>query len=248
MCYDIQQMGDKIRRQAERQMGITDIDFGQMEFNFFHVNGFSHPHLLALTSDQPAKLRPLIWGLIPHWISSASDVKNIQGKTLNARSDGVFSKPSFRNAIRRQRCLIPVNGFFESRDIRGKKFPYFIFPADETIFWLGGIWDRWVNKDTGEVIDSCSIITTEANQLLKHIHNIKMRMPLIIAEKDLHRWLDLSLTEQEIILLMQPYQDINMQAHTVPKLVNKKQEQTNVPEVCQPFTYPEVAFIDSQGN
>jgi putative SOS response-associated peptidase YedK len=246
VCYDIQQMGDKIRRQAERQLGITEIDFGQMEFNFFHVSGFSHPHILAITSDQPFKLRPLFWGLVPNWIKTADDAKNIQGKTLNARGDSVFVKPSFRHIIRKQRCLIPVNGFFESRDIRGKKFPYFIHSADDSILWLGGIWDTWVNIDTGEVLDSCSIITTEANQFMSRIHNIKLRMPLIIPEHNLQKWLDISLSDQEITQLIQPYADSDLSAYTVSKLVNRKQEFTNIAEVSQPFHYPEVEFIDSK--
>lgn len=246
MCYDIQQMGDKIRRQAERQLGITEIDFGQMEFNFFHVSGFAHPHVLAVTSNKPNMLRPLSWGLVPHWIKTAEDARNIRSKTLNARSDSVFTKPSFRHAIRRQRCLIPVNGFYESRDIRGKKYPYFIFPADEAVFWLGGIWDTWINQDTGEVLESCCIITTEANELMRRIHNIKQRMPLIIAEPDVHKWLDTDLADEEISRLMSPYAGQDLTAHTVSKLVNRKQEFTNIPEASQPFHYPEVSFIDSR--
>ncbi len=245
MCYDIQQMGDKIRRQAERQLGIEQVDFGQMEFNFFHVSGFSHPSLLAISSDNPKRLCTLRWGLIPPWVRGPEEAEKISRQTLNARSDGVFSKPSFRNAIRNKRCLIPVNGFFESRDIRGKKFPYFIYPPEDTLFWLAGIWESYFDPQTGEVIETCSIITTEANSFMARIHNIKLRMPLILPDTSLHEWLQIGLSPEEVQLLMVPYTG-SMEAHTVSKLVNRKQENTNIPEVAQPFRYPELKIIDSR--
>ena len=245
MCYDIQQMGDKIRRQAERQLGVEKVDFGQMEFQFFHVSGFSHPSVLAVTSDQPRLLHPLRWGLIPSWVRTPEEASRISLQTLNARNDGVFSKPSFRSAIRQRRCLIPVNGFFESREINGKKFPYFIHPPDDNVFWLGGIWENYVDPSTGEVLQTCSIITTEANDFMAHIHNVKLRMPLVLPEAALALWLDTSLPAEDIQSLMTPYSG-EMQAHTVSRLVHRKRDNTNIPEVAQAFRYPELEYIDGQ--
>lgn len=246
MCYDIQQMGDKIRRQAERQLGVSSVDFSQMDFHFFHVNGFARPEILAVTSDQPQLLRPLRWGLIPSWVKTAEEADRLSRQTLNARNDGVFSKPSFRSSIRTRRCLIPVNGFYENRDVKGRKFPYFVHPANSEIFWLGGLFDRWTDRDSGEVIDSCSIITTNANHLMSKIHNLKLRMPLIIPEDKLLIWLDPDLPDESIQQLMQPYPEKEMEAYTVSKLVNRKRDHTNMEEVSMPFRYPELEYLDTQ--
>lgn len=120
MCYDIQQMGDKIIRRAERQLGIAHFDLGQMEFRFFHVSGFAHPLVLVITSENPDTLVPMQWGLVPPWVKTQADAVPIRKQTLNARSDGVFTKPSFRQLILKRRCIIPVNGFYENRDVAGK--------------------------------------------------------------------------------------------------------------------------------
>jgi len=242
MCYDIQQMGDKIRRQAERQYGISSIDFSQMEFNFFHVSGFSHPKILALTPKEPNKLVPLRWGLIPSWVKDAVEAEKLSRQTLNARSEGAFSKPSFRNAIRNRRCAIPVNGFYESRDIKGKKYPHFIHQPNEEICWLAGLCEEWTDRETGEIIESCSILTTEANPYMAKIHNTKRRMPVILNFDSIQDWLnpetDISMIEQ----LMNPYTG-ELESHTVSKLVNRKRDNTNIPEVSMPYEYPELEYL-----
>ncbi len=244
MCYDIQQMGDKIIRRAERQLGIAHFDLGQMEFRFFHVSGFAHPLVLVITSENPDTLVPMQWGLVPPWVKTQADAVPIRKQTLNARSDGVFTKPSFRQLILKRRCIIPVNGFYENRDVAGKKYPYFIYKTEEEPLLLGGIWNRWTDTESGEILETFSIITTEANSLLSKIHNSKLRMPLVLAPGDKDRWLDTSLSREAVEQLMRPYSGDDLKAHTVSKLVNRKREFTNTPEVSQPFVYPELVSVD----
>lgn len=245
MCYDIQQMGEKIRKQAERQLGVTDAIEGQMAFKFFHVSGFAHPHIMAVTDRHPDRFTALQWGLIPFWVKDHKAAVELARQTLNARSDSVFTKPSYRKAIMERRCVIPVNGFYESRDIKGTKFPYFVHLPDEKIAWLAGIWERWVDPETGELLETCSIITTAANPFMERIHNVKKRMPLILDEASIDRWLDRSADMEELQSVMTPYCGV-LEAHTVSRLVNRKRDQTNIPEVSMPFRYPELEVFDQR--
>lgn len=244
MCYDIQQMGDKIIRRAERQLGITHFDLKQLDFKFFHVSGFAHPQVMVISSEKPDALVPMQWGLIPPWIKTHTDAMQIRNQTLNARNDGVFTKPSYRQLILKRRCIIPVNGFYENRDVAGKKYPYFIYKAEDEPLLLGGIWNRWTDTESGEVLETFTIITTDANALMSRIHNSKLRMPLIIKPEDKNRWLDTSLAKEEVEQLMQPYTGNDLIAHTVSKLVNRKKDFTNVPEVADKIEYPELVAVD----
>jgi putative SOS response-associated peptidase YedK len=124
----------------------------------------------------------LRWGLIPSW----SKDPGIGNRLINARAETAAEKPSFRNAFRRHRCLIPANGFYEwQRQERGKQ-PYFIRMRDGRIFAFAGLWDRWESPNEG-VIETCTILTTAANTVLAPIHD---RMPVILPQTDYAQWLD----------------------------------------------------------
>ena len=134
--------------------------------------------------DGRRRLDALQWGLIPFWASDAS----IGRRLINARLDGVASKPAFREAWQRRRCLIPASGFYEWSEPRdGRKRPYFIRAGGaEPLLALVGLWERWRTPD-GEKVETCVIVTTDANAQLKPIHD---RMPLLIP-RDAHAlWLD----------------------------------------------------------
>jgi putative SOS response-associated peptidase YedK len=123
------------------------------------------------------------WGFIPSW------VKEIQtGRPLiNARAETAYEKPSFKNAIRRRRCLFPADGFYEWQgDVPGKKQAYFIHRPDHSLFAFGGIWEHWMSAD-GSEIESAAMLTTEPNLPVATIHN---RSPVVIHPKDHARWLD----------------------------------------------------------
>ena len=121
------------------------------------------------------------WGFLPSWYKTATDGPLL----INARSETIAEKPSFRDAARQRRCLIPASGFYEWQGPEKPKTPYFIVPAEGGIFAFAGVWQAWRQPD-GEVIDTCAIVTCPANEMLSPIHH---RMPVVIAPEDYGLWL-----------------------------------------------------------
>src|SRR5574343_337890 len=158
-------------------------------------NGFQFPQTPVITTDKPELIRMLHWGLLPHW---AND-KGIRKNTLNARIETIAEKPSFRQVIH-QRCLVLVDGFYEWQwlDPAGKaKQKYEIGLADHEAFALGGLWSQWTDKETGELLTTYAILTTEAKGLMAEIHNSKHRMPVIIAPGQEQAWLSEQINNTE---------------------------------------------------
>ena len=153
-----------------------------------NINGFSNPKVPVITSDRPKKIQFFNWGLIPHWIQNEEKAKSIKSKTLNARSETLKEKPSFKNLIGRKHCLVIADGFYEWRHEGLNKIKYHIYLENRELFAFAGIWDSWTNKFTGEIINSFSIITQSAQGIMKHIHNSKNRQPIILDESNRNHW------------------------------------------------------------
>ena len=125
------------------------------------------------------------WGLVPRWAKDTT----IGAKMINARSETIAEKPSFRTAYRRHRCLLPADGFYEWKaGAAGAKQPIHIGMKDGSVFALAGLAERWLSPE-GEVLDTCTIVTTQANALLSPLHD---RMPVIVADANYERWLDVA--------------------------------------------------------
>lgn len=140
--------------------------------------------LAVVFSDNRPALKAMRWGLIPFW---AKDTK-IGNKLFNARAETLHEKPSFRHLIARKRCLIPADGFYEFREENKKKIPVKFSRRDRNIFSFAGLYDIWKDtNNTDTVITSCTIITTEPNELVAAVHN---RMPVILNKDDESVWLD----------------------------------------------------------
>ena len=150
-------------------------------------NGFTYRKCPVVSSENTKLIKHYQWGLIPFWAKDDS----IKAYTLNAKIETIKEKPSFKGCIK-NRCLVIVDGFYEWQwlDPKGKKKQKFLitFPQEE-LFSLGGIWSEWVDKSTGEIIKSYSIVTTEANDFMAEIHNNKKRMPVILKPKQEENWL-----------------------------------------------------------
>jgi len=159
------------------------------------------------------ELALLRWGLIPSWSKDSA----IGNRLINARAETVQEKPSFRNAFRRHRCLIPTNGFYEwQRRERGKQ-PYFVRMRDGRVFAFAGLWDRWESSDK-DVIETCTILTTAANTVLAPIHG---RMPVILPQAEYARWLDPALKDPDSLSpLLVPFPPEGMLAIPVSPRVN----------------------------
>jgi putative SOS response-associated peptidase YedK len=162
----------------------------------------------------PNEVLPFRWGLIPAFIKSAAAAKEISNKTLNAKCETIFDLPSYKSSIIGNRCIIFVSGFFEWQHTGKQKIPHYISLPGH-IMALGGVASSWVDPQTGEIIDTCSIITTPANSLMAMIHNKGQRMPLILPPALWDNWLEHSSGPPAISKLMQPYPFSDLHAEQV---------------------------------
>lgn len=140
-------------------------------------------------------LTPVQWGLIPHWAKEPT----MAAKLINARSETVNEKPSFRGAFRHRRCLIPADSFYEwQRQPSGRKQPFRLYPASGDVFAFAGLWETWMGADGSEV-ETCSILTTDASADIAAIHH---RMPVILAPEDFAAWFDPEARPKDLMPLL----------------------------------------------
>jgi putative SOS response-associated peptidase YedK len=161
----------------------------------------------------------LKWGLIPSWSKDAK----IAPKLTNARAETVAEKPSFRSAFKSRRCLIPASGFYEwQKQTTSPKQPFFIHPRDdEELFSFAGLWETWHDPE-GEIVESCCIITTEANELMRTIHD---RMPVILDSEGENEWLNPRSSPDSLRALLVPFAADQMEAYPVSLYVNNAKNQ-----------------------
>ncbi|MGE0269621.1 MAG: SOS response-associated peptidase [Candidatus Omnitrophota bacterium] len=159
--------------------------------------------------------REMKWGLLPHW---SKDSKSGYS-TINARAETVKTKPAYRTPFKRQRCLIPADGWYEWQATQErKKQPWFFHLPADRLFYFAGLWDHWQDKNSGEAIDSCTIIVTGANETVKPVHD---RMPVILEPKNHDAWLDPGNTDSESLeKMLIPYGQNDLQTHPVSTWVN----------------------------
>lgn len=168
--------------------------------------------VVAASPDSSRELIWMHWGLVPSW---AKD-RWAGSRMINARAETVAEKPAYRAAFRRRRCLVLADGFYEWQRLDGKKRPYFIHLRSDRPFAFAGLWEHWQGPE--EELQSCALVTTEANDLMRPIHD---RMPVILPEADYARWLDPSLDEPESLLpLLRSYPSEAMAAYRVSTYVN----------------------------
>jgi len=165
------------------------------------------------------------WGLVPSWATDPS----VGNKTINARSETIETTPSFRDPFRSQRCLIPADGFYEWKRQGKLKQPYCFEAGDGKVFAFAGLWDRWTDPQ-GQLIESCTILTTTANPLLADLHD---RMPVILRPEDYDSWLAIKTgNSQSRLKLLTPWTGL-MRRYPVSARVN--QVQNDDPECGQPI-------------
>jgi len=160
-------------------------------------------------------LSQLKWGLVPSWSKDASTSKGL----INARAETLTEKPFFREAFKSHRCIIPASGFYEwQKKGTGAKQPYYFYLNDKEVFGLAGLWENWIDKTTGEELETCTIITTEANEVLKPVHE---RMPVILKAESYDEWLDAKEKNTEKLQkLLVPYPAKEIDSHAVSRSVN----------------------------
>jgi putative SOS response-associated peptidase YedK len=139
----------------------------------------------------------LRWGLVPHWTKELGSGPPL----INARSETVAERPSFRDSYNERRCLVVADGFYEWQPAGRRKQPYWIGLRDRRPFAFAGLWDQWRTPE-GQILDSCTILTTDTNDALRDLHD---RMPVILDPKDHDLWLDLETVPWELESLLRPY-------------------------------------------
>jgi putative SOS response-associated peptidase YedK len=203
----------------------------------YYFSAFTYPRMPVISGQDNHLIRMYTWGLIPSWVKDESYAEGIRSKTLNAKSETITEKPSFRNAVKYGRCLVISKGFFEWQQKENKKIPYYIGLENDQLFGFAGLYDTWINPATGETIRTFSIITTTANPLLAVIHNTKQRMPVILPQDREQKWIDPEMPLENALELLVPYDKDKMKAWTISRLVSTPGANKNVPEVIKPYNW-----------
>lgn len=218
----------------------------------YHASGFDHPEVPVIIGLEK-RIELYTWGLIPRWVKSPAEAVKISNRTINVRVETMFEKPAFREPARNQRCLVLVDGFFEHHHKDGKTFPYHIKLKNDEPMTLAGLWDEWVDRESGLVRRTYAIVTTRANPLMARIHNNPKaeegpRMPVILPKHLEWDWLKPVNTKADHELLQeltQPYNETELETYTVRRLSGKNAV-GNIPEAQEPFAYAELE--QSQGS
>lgn len=256
MCYDIKASLESQLKRA-RSLGdsaaIEEIEENLAPFTdlpLYHANGFQTPELLIYTDEDPFFPCIAKWGLVPFWAKDFEDFNKINKKTLNARSETMFAKPSYRESAKNKRCIIYVDGFYEHHHYKKNTYPYYIFRKDGEPMALAGLWSEWKEPERNYSHITFTIVTTKGNALLTRIHNnpklsFGPRMPFILDNASEEKWLS-SISEddvkEDLKELVSSYPDELLDSHTVAK-IRGKNATGNKEEASKEYYYPELITL-----
>lgn len=208
-----------------QQFSLTDVPHLEARYNIAPTQPVAAVRLQREGGGR--ELVMLHWGLIPFW----ADDPKIGNRMINARAETVEEKPSFRNAFRRRRCLVLADGFYEWKKENGWKQPYYVRMDDGRPFAFAGLWEFWKDDETETAIESCTLLTTQPNGVVRPIHK---RMPVILHPRDYDLWLDVETADVERLkAILGPYPAEEMEAYPVSRLVNKPAHEG--PELIEPL-------------
>jgi len=224
MCFHISIKSGK--EKIENKFNIQ-FDIGTIFKSQNHISAFTNPLIPCITTENNIKKIALCnWGLIPHWIESLDKAREIRKLTYNAKSETVQKKASFKNSIKDNKCLVIADGFYEWKlTTKGKDCYYISIPNNE-LFTFAGIQSNWLDKSSGEMLSTVSILTQSANKMMEQIHNVKKRQPVILKENNMYKWLKSGLDYEEI--LNDAY-NINLESKLVDSPLRIKKGNYNLP-------------------
>lgn len=248
MCYETSQLAFRIYKEAVR-LGAPAEEIERLKKkweklkggvnDYYHTSGFEHAHLVIFNKERELELSQ--WGLIPHWVKDEKTATEICNKTLNARGETIFEKPSFEKAAHENRCILPLDGFFEYFHKKGKRFPYFVRAKNGARLMVGALKSHWTDPVNGNAINSFSIVTSGANDVMQAIHNnpklAEPRMPLILGDEEAKIWLNGN--ESDVKKLIQPNFNVKLESYTVGRTKGKNYLGNNE-KIHEPFGYPEL--------
>lgn len=259
MCFH---NGIDVNRATHIKLGKIEKQVSEFNLNLQmpYASGFEYPLwpvLKPIASGHDFLPCMMHWEFIPSYIRGLEALyhfrrgglnpktgkKDIPHNTLNAIGEEVLNKPTYQKAALERRCLVLSSGFYEWRHYtppggKDTAYPYYITCREREYFFMAGIWNPWIDQETGECIDSFAILTTAANPLMAAIHNKKKRMPLILPEAEACEWMRSDLEPKRIAELAQfKIDDQLLEAHTIRK------DFRILEEPREPFQYPELPLI-----
>ena len=198
----------KTEKQLVTRFEVTDLLFEtSLRYNIAPTQ-----FIAAIIQSNVRQLVGFKWGLIPAWAKDAKIANNL----INVRAETLEEKPSFRTPFQKRRCLIPVDGWYEWKKAGAGKQPYFFHRRDDELFAFAGLWEAWKSPE-GEHIQTCTIITTEANEVSADFHH---RMPVVLRQQDESLWLNPAAPMAELFDMLIPYPDDNLEIYPVSRAVN----------------------------
>jgi putative SOS response-associated peptidase YedK len=212
---------------------------------YYVAIGKGKPTLTTLFKEQGNLHYHNMQWTLPYSYFDKKTSSTITRELLNSTAERVFFQ--HKNLIFKQRCLVPIDGYYEFRHFNGDTYPYFIYPTNNELFYAGGIWEKQINQETGEISETFSIITVPPNPLVTNIHNNPKapngpRMLLLIPQNKALSYLDENLNMNQIKDFLKPFDQSAMQAHTVVRFLKKENYvYVNTPKVQEYFDYPELA-------
>ena len=231
MCFktEIHLTRTEIETRFNRRMDPS-IDFEPR----YYISAFDFPQVPVMTVEQPNLISIMHWGLIPSWVRDEQKAKELRLSLLNARSESILEKVSFRHAAESNRCLIVSHGYYEWQH-RGKvKTPYYIKLKSDELFAIAGIYDKWLNEKTGEEIKGFSLLTRDAIPFIANIHNSQKRMPYILPKELENMWIDSSIETQHILNNLKTLNDNDFVAWPINDLINSSKENKNLSKIIEP--------------
>ena len=211
-------MCGRFTNRAKPEQIEVEFKVGRMNANLYEPRfNIAPTQLIDVVFEPESKriLSQLKWGLVPSWAKDPDS----GNRMINARAETLTEKPSFREAFKSRRCIIPASGFYEWQKVeKGAKQPFYFYLKEREVFGFAGLWESWVDKTTGEKLETATIITTEANEVLKPVHE---RMPVILKPESYDEWLDAKEKNTEKLRkFLAPYAAKEMDSHAVSRSVN----------------------------
>ncbi len=231
MCFviEIHKTRTEIESRFNRRFELNSEEFEPK----YYISAFEFPKVPVITLEKSLNISLMNWGLIPSWLKDVSKAREFRYNTLNAKAETLKDKPSFREPLKKKRCLILTHGFFEWQHNGKEKIPFYIKMKSDDIFAVAGIYDEWVDLQSGEIYNGFSVITCEANSVMAKIHNSKKRMPVILSKNNEEAWIDNSKNGLKISSLLSPISDNDIEVWPIGNLINSRNQDKNVAELIE---------------
>lgn len=234
MCFTIEiHLSRKAIEDRFRVDGSALYDF---DFNYFY-KAFTNPYIPVIAQEDSSRVQLMQWGLVPAWSRDREEAERLRKGTYNARSETLHEKSSFKGALNKGRCLIIARGFFEWQEINKQRIPWYISLKDGSPFVFAGLCDSWRDPLSGESLNSCSIITCEANPMMEKIHNTKKRMPVILKKEKEEEWISGEATLLKRKEILQAYNSSDLQAYTVSPRLSLPHVDPSDPGLIEAYEY-----------